>query len=209
MIPLAVRLAGRARSRGAGGGAERRWWRGTRACARVFPERLGVAAAGDPCGRRGAGAAAGGGGERGGACRRRCRRRRGAVRSCARAAAAGASVRARASSEHVLLLVLHHIAGRRLVAVAAGARPVARLCGALRGDGAASLPALPVQYADYTLWQHAAAGDRERSATARWRASLAFWTETLARAARAARAAERPAAACGGEPSRRQRARWR
>src|SRR4029453_9199693 len=44
---------------------------------------------------------------------------------------------------------------------------------------APGLPALPVQYADYTLWQHAALGseDDNDSAIAR---QLAFWTDALA-----------------------------
>src|SRR5262249_54404477 len=40
------------------------------------------------------------------------------------------------------------------------------------------LPPLPVQYADYTLWQHAALGDEDdgQSAIAR---QLAYWTDAL------------------------------
>ena len=63
-------------------------------------------------------------------------------RARARAAAAAASHR-----------------GRRLVAGAAGARSRARSMRArARGRRRRSLPALPVQYADYTLWQHGGAG---------------------------------------------------
>src|SRR5262249_13747561 len=78
-----------------------------------------------------------------------------------------------AETEHVLLLVLHHIAGDGWSLM-----PLARdLCRAYaaRVDGQApELPALPVQYADYTLWQHAALGEEDdaHSAIAR---QLAFW----------------------------------
>ena len=40
------------------------------------------------------------------------------------------------------------------------------------------LPALPVQYADYTLWQHAVLGDESDAASAIAR-QLAFWSGTL------------------------------
>ena len=79
--------------------------------------------------------------------------------------------------EHVLLLLLHHIAGDgwslaplwRDVAVAYGAR--------LEGKAPSFAP-LPVQYADYTLWQHQVLGSESdpHSAMAR---QLSFWSETL------------------------------
>ena len=80
-------------------------------------------------------------------------------------------------SEHVLLLVLHHIAGDGW-----SLRPLARDLGrayAARCRGRApQLPDLPVQYADYTLWQHEVLGEESDpdSAIAR---QLAFWTSTL------------------------------
>ncbi|HTP38663.1 MAG TPA: condensation domain-containing protein, partial [Steroidobacteraceae bacterium] len=80
-------------------------------------------------------------------------------------------------SEHVLLLVLHHIAGDgwsmtplwRDLAAAYAARCEGR---------EPQLPKLPVQYADYTLWQHQVLGreDDPQSAIAR---QLAFWTAAL------------------------------
>ena len=79
--------------------------------------------------------------------------------------------------EHMLLLLLHHIAGDgwslaplwRDVALAYGAR--------IEGKPPSFAP-LPVQYADYTLWQHQALGSESdpRSAMAR---QLSFWSETL------------------------------
>ena len=79
--------------------------------------------------------------------------------------------------EHVLLLLLHHIAGDgwslaplwRDAAVAYGARVEGK---------APSFAPLPVQYADYTLWQHEVLGSESdpNSAMAR---QLSFWSETL------------------------------
>ena len=82
------------------------------------------------------------------------------------------------ADEHVLLLLLHHIAGDgwslgplwRDLAAAYAARG--------RGE-APGLPALPVQYADYALWQHAALGQESDAGSALAR-QLGFWTQTLA-----------------------------
>ena len=80
-------------------------------------------------------------------------------------------------NEHVLLLLLHHIAGDGW-SLAPLARDLARAYAARRDGQAPDLPALPVQYADYTLWQHQVLGEESdpQSAIAR---QLAFWTETL------------------------------
>ena len=84
--------------------------------------------------------------------------------------------------EQVLLILLHHIAGDGW-SLAPLLRDVARLYEArCRGRGCRILPALPVQYADYTLWQHAVLGSEEDAAErdvapawvlarARWRAA--------------------------------------
>ena len=80
-------------------------------------------------------------------------------------------------SEHVLLLLVHHIAGDGW-SLAPLARDLSRAYAARRNGQAPDLPALPVQYADYTLWQHQVLGEESdpQSAIAR---QLAFWTETL------------------------------
>ncbi len=80
--------------------------------------------------------------------------------------------------EHVLLLVLHHIAGDGW-----SMRPLWRDLGAaygarLRGS-APRLPGLPVQYADYTLWQHGLLGAESEAGSA-IAGQLAFWRGALA-----------------------------
>ena len=79
--------------------------------------------------------------------------------------------------EHVLLLVMHHIAGDGW-SLAPLARDLGRAYAARLAGGAPAWPALPVQYADYTLWQHEVLGAEEdkESAIAR---QLAFWTDAL------------------------------
>ena len=79
--------------------------------------------------------------------------------------------------EHVLLLVLHHIAGDGWSMAVLGRELVAAYRTRCQGQ-APDLPALPVQYADYTLWHQELLGDESdgESAIAR---QLAFWKSTL------------------------------
>ena len=80
-------------------------------------------------------------------------------------------------NEHVLLVLLHHIAGDGW-SLAPLWRDLARAYAARRHGRCPDLPALPVQYADYTLWQQEALGHESdpHSAIAR---QLAFWTQPL------------------------------
>ena len=126
--------------------------------------------------------------------------RDGAGRDAAGSDASGAgserSVATQTAAEHVLLVVLHHIAadgwslGPLSRDVAAFYR--ARCAGAgLAGEGsaifadlaaaerAAGLAALPVQYADYTLWQETVLG-RESDPGSAVSRQLAYWTHQLA-----------------------------
>ncbi len=82
-----------------------------------------------------------------------------------------------APDEQVLLLLFHHIAGDGWSSTPL-ARNLGKAYAARRAGAAPDLPPLPVQYADYTLWQHAVLGDESDpdSLIAR---QLAFWTETL------------------------------
>src|ERR1019366_4082999 len=81
------------------------------------------------------------------------------------------------ASEHVLLLLLHHIAcdGWSLGPLT---RDFAGFYGARCRGAAADLPPIPVQYADYALWQHEVLGEESdpQSAIAQ---QLAYWTDTL------------------------------
>ena len=82
------------------------------------------------------------------------------------------------AGEHVVLLLLHHIAGDGW-SLAPLLRDLGRFYEARCRGEAAAVAALPVQYADYTLWQHAVLGSEDdgESAIAR---QLSFWTGQLA-----------------------------
>jgi amino acid adenylation domain-containing protein len=79
--------------------------------------------------------------------------------------------------EHVLLVLMHHIAAdgwsRRPLAVDLGQAYLARRDG--QGPG---WDPLPVQYADYAVWQHELLGDEDDPGSLAAR-QLGFWQETL------------------------------
>lgn len=79
--------------------------------------------------------------------------------------------------EQVLLLQLHHIAGDGW-----SVRPLIEDLGAaytaLRAGAGPSLPPLPVQYADYALWQRKLLGDETQRDSLAAR-QIEFWTTTL------------------------------
>ena len=81
-------------------------------------------------------------------------------------------------NEHVLLLVLHHIAADGWSLGPLG-RDLAQLYPARLKGARQELPALPVQYADYTLWQQELLGIETDPESAIGR-QIAFWTRTLA-----------------------------
>ena len=82
------------------------------------------------------------------------------------------------AGEHVVVLLLHHIAGDGW-SLAPLLRDLGRFYEARCRGQAAAVAALPVQYADYTLWQHAVLGSEEDGESAISR-QLSFWTGQLA-----------------------------
>ena len=207
-IPLARAADRRARPRGAGGGAGRRGG-AAREPAHDLPGHARGAAPGDPGRGRGTAASGGDDGQRGRACPRRSRKaaQRG-FDLARRAAAAGASVRARRRTSTCCCcccITLPATAGRWR-----RWRAILRAAYAARCNG--RTPELAgLAGAICRLHAVAARGSRvggaiRESAIAR---QLAFWTRRAQGPSRSDRSAERPAAAGGGEPSRRQRRRSR
>jgi hypothetical protein len=80
-------------------------------------------------------------------------------------------------NEHVLLLVVHHIACDGW-SVAPLARDLGSAYTARCRDAVPGLPALPVQYADYALWQQQNLGG-ETDPDSPIAHQIAFWTKTL------------------------------
>ncbi|MCH0573408.1 amino acid adenylation domain-containing protein, partial [Streptomyces sp. MUM 136J] len=78
---------------------------------------------------------------------------------------------------HVLVVVLHHIAGDGW-SMAPLARDVATAYEARTEGRVPDWEPLPVQYADYTLWQQATLGD-ESNPDSVLNAQLAYWTSAL------------------------------
>src|SRR5262249_17021341 len=99
--------------------------------------------------------------------------------------------------EHVLLLVLHHIAGDGWSLGPLG-RDLSRSYAARVSGCEPDFAPLPVQYADYTLWQAAVLGDESEAGSVLSR-ELSFWRDRLGGGPReVARAVVRPRAAGSG-----------
>ncbi|MEK2494649.1 amino acid adenylation domain-containing protein [Kitasatospora purpeofusca] len=77
-----------------------------------------------------------------------------------------------AADEHVLLLTIHHIAGD-LWSTSVFLDELVTLYGAYAGGNEPALPELPIQYADYAVWQ------RKRLDGDGARADLEYWRRTL------------------------------
>ncbi|MEV4469081.1 amino acid adenylation domain-containing protein [Nonomuraea sp. NPDC049504] len=84
-----------------------------------------------------------------------------------------ASLGDQGSGGHVLALAVHHIASDGQSSVLLGAE-IRELCAALAAGREPGLAPLPVQYADYAVWQ------RDRMTEAFLEPQLAFWREELA-----------------------------
>ncbi|HZF08187.1 MAG TPA: amino acid adenylation domain-containing protein [Thermoanaerobaculia bacterium] len=99
------------------------------------------------------------------------------------------------SSEHVLLLTMHHIVSDGW-SMGVLLREIAALYEAFSRQQASPLPKLPVQYADFALWQ------REWLSGEVLETQLAYWREQLAGApTRLELATDRPRPASPGHPA--------
>ncbi len=100
------------------------------------------------------------------------------------------------ADEHALVLTLHHVVTDGW-SMGVLFRDLSALYAAEAGAGDAALPPLPLQYADFAVWQ------RLRLRGAPLERELGFWRERLARRARAAGAAHGPPPQRGARPARR------
>nr|QEO74037.1 AMP-dependent synthetase and ligase [uncultured bacterium] len=83
-----------------------------------------------------------------------------------------------APDEHVLLILMHHIAGDGWSMDALLTDLATAYASRCQGQEPGWAP-LPVQYADYTLWQHRLLGDHTDSDSL-FATQVAYWTDTLA-----------------------------
>src|SRR5262249_61460051 len=97
--------------------------------------------------------------------------------------------------EHVLLLVLHHIAGDGWSLGPLG-RDLSRSYAARVSGCEPDFAPLPVQYADYTLWQAAVLGDESEAGSVLSR-ELSFWRDRLGGVSREVALAVDPPRASG------------
>ncbi len=82
-----------------------------------------------------------------------------------------------APDDHVLLILMHHIAGDGWSMAPLSADLAAAYARRCRGEEPGWAP-LPVQYADYTLWQYRLLGDRTDPGSLFAR-QIAYWTQAL------------------------------
>ncbi len=96
--------------------------------------------------------------------------------------------------DHACFFTLHHIAGDA-GSLSVINREMAALYAAFAAGLPSPLPELPIQYADFAVWQ------RERLREETLGEAIAYWRGEARRRSRPARSADRPTASGGAEPS--------